>query len=110
MNETVTAIVIAVFASTGFWAFVTAVWQRITTKKDRESEDMQIIKSALLSVLYDKLYERSVRAIQIGTITAEDRENIRQMLKPYEALGGDGLIHDLTARVEELPLYIDQDD
>lgn len=109
MTDTTTAIVIAIFASTGFWAFVSSVYTHVTSRKEEARSDIDIIKKALLSVLYDKLYERSIRAIQIGTITAEDRENIRQLLKPYEALGGDGIIHDLTARVEELPLYIDQE-
>lgn len=109
MTETLTAVIVAVFASTGFWGLITAVWQAHNARKERESGDLAVIKAALLSVLYDKLYERSMRALRVGEITAEDRENIRQMLTPYENLGGDGLIHDLCERVEELPLYIDQE-
>ena len=107
MTDTVTAVIVAVFASTGFWSLVTAIYNNSITKKREAEDDLDIIKKALLSVLYDKLYERSMRALRVGEITAEDRENINQLLVPYEALGGDGLIHDLTARVEELPLYID---
>lgn len=107
MSETITGIIIAVFASSGFWALITTIYTNRSAKKKDEDEDLEIIKKALLSVLYDKLYERSMRLLRIGETTVEDRENVHQMLTPYEALGGDGLIHDLVDRVDELPLYVD---
>ena len=109
MNETTLGIVLAVFASTGFWSFITTIYNRRQDAREHKEGDLGIIKSALLSVLYDKLYERSVRLLRVGQTTAEDRENIHQLLKPYEALGGDGLIHDLVDRVDELPLYVDSE-
>lgn len=109
MNETVTAVIVAVFASSGFWALLTAIYTSHVSKKQSEDEDMATIKAALLSVLYDKIYERSMRLLRVGQTTVEDRENIHQMLKPYEGLGGDGLIHDLVDRVDELPIYVDSE-
>lgn len=109
MNETVTAVIVAVFASSGFWALLTAIYTSHVGKKKSEDEDMATIKAALLSVLYDKIYERSMRLLRVGQTTVEDRENIHQLLTPYEALGGDGLIHDLVDRVDELPLYVDSE-
>lgn len=109
MTETLTAVILAVFASSGFWALVTAIYNNHASKKQAEDEDIDIIKKALLSVLYDKIYERSMRLLRVGQTTVEDRENVHQMLTPYEQLGGDGLIHDLVDRVDELPLYVDSE-
>lgn len=108
-GETVLGIVLAVFASGGFWAFITAVYTRKQDEKAHKRGDIDIIKAALLSVLYDKIYERSMRLLRVGQTTVEDRENVHQMLTPYEQLGGDGLIHDLVDRVDELPLYVDSE-
>ncbi len=107
MNETLVAIVVSVFASSGFWALLTAVYTNRAARKKEADDDIDVIKKALLSVLYDKIYERSMRLLRVGQTTVEDRENVHQMLKPYEQLGGDGLIHDLVDRVDELPLYVD---
>ena len=109
MSETLTAVIVAVFASSGFWALITTVYTRKQDEKAHKRGDIDIIKAALLSVLYDKLYERSMRLLRVGQTTVEDRENIHQLLTPYEQLGGDGLIHDLVDRVDELPLYVDSE-
>ena len=107
---------ITIFATTGFWTFATAIYNHHTAKNKHVEEDIaetkqttDTLKLAILAILRDKLYFLCNKALTVQGITAEDRDNIRQLMEPYEALGGDGIIHDLYARVEELPLYINEE-
>ena len=111
------AVILAVIACTGFWellkvvavAVIDALKGKRKVDMAQTQDDVKALKAANLSMLYDRLYELCMRALRVGEITAEDRQNIHQLLKPYEQLGGDGLIHDLCERVDELPLFVDSE-
>lgn len=76
-------IVGAIFASTGFWQFIIAVWQ---TKSGRHS----MLEKAVLAMLHDKIYEKAERYIKRGAITIRDLDNLRYLYLPYKGLGGNG--------------------
>lgn len=106
MNSNLTAILLAIFASTGFWSFITNLVQQRRDRKDRNSKDITVIKSALLALLHDALYDKCTTVIMAGSVSPDDYENIKTMIEPYEQLGGNGTVHKLWAEVDKLPTTI----
>lgn len=90
--DIIIAVISAVFASSGFWAFALAVYQHKQHQKDNESLERQ----ALLGLLHEKLIEKCDFYIQRGYITeAEMRDFDEYLYKPYRALNGNGLVEKL---------------
>lgn len=91
-------IVLAIFASTGFWAFITTLIQKHdTTKNSREK--------ILLGLAYERICALAKEYIKNGYVTKEDYESLKDYLYvPYKALGGDGTAEKLMNEVEKLPL------
>lgn len=81
--ETYIIAILAIFASTGFWQFVIAVWQ---SKKKNNSA----LERAVIAMLHDKIFDKAERYIKRGGITIKELENLRCLYTPYKALGGNG--------------------
>lgn len=77
--DIVVTILVAVFASSGFWQWM--MIKRI--KKDKKTE-------ALLALLHNEIYTISEQAIEKGTITSDELDNLTCLYEPYKALGGNG--------------------
>lgn len=93
----IVTIIVAVFASTGFWAFVTRVIQR----KDEKSPDRQM----LLGLAHDRICYLAEKYIERGWVTRDEYENLHDYLyKPYKALGGNGTVDRLMEEVDRLPI------
>ncbi len=58
--------------------------------KDRDQlrEGMDLIKSALLTILKVELDKQCAKALQVGTITVERKRAIEEMFAEYRRLGG----------------------
>ena len=90
-------IIVAIFASTGFWAFITRVMQR----KDEKSPDRQM----LLGLAHDRICYLAEKYIQRHGVTRDEYENLNDYLvKPYKALGGNGTVDRLMEEVDNLPI------
>ena len=84
----------AVFASTGFWAYIT-----------RRSERDTAEKKLLMGLAHDRLISQSTRYINRGFISHEEYEDLRHYLyDPYLAKGGDGTVEKMMKKVDELPV------
>ena len=93
----IVTIIVAVFASTGFWAFINRVMQR----KDEKSPDRQM----LLGLAHDRICYLAEKYIEIDGITRDEYENLHDYLyKPYKALGGNGTVDRLMEEVDNLPI------
>ncbi len=89
----VTAI-FSVFASSGFWLFVT----KYTDKKDAKAE-------MLMGLAHDRIVDLSKTYIKRGYVTTDEFENLHDYLfKPYEGLNGNGTAKHLVKQVEKLPI------
>lgn len=89
-------IVLAVFASTGFWAFVTAVWSEMQRKKSVE-------RRALLGILHEELSTRCEKYINDKKITFDQYDDLRRYIfEPYKELGGNGTAEKLMEEVGRL--------
>ncbi len=101
MDSTMTvavSIIGSVFASTGFWAFLTFVIQQ---KHDKSSAEAQMLKG----LGHDRICYLGAKYIRQGYITKEDYENLHEYLYlPYKKLGGNGTAERVMKEVEKLPL------
>jgi len=96
--DNITTIILAVFASTGFWAFVTAVWQAKAKKKSAESR-------LLMGLAYSKICLLSKEYIERGELTKDEYEELNKYLYiPYREMGGNGTCEKLMSEVNKLPI------
>lgn len=96
MNNIVVAI-IAIFASAGFWQFITVVWQNKHKKND-------ITNIALKVLLHDRLYQACTHYIKSNVIDIDGLENVTNIYNVYHALGGNGTGTELYNRCVKLPI------
>lgn len=94
----IVSIVGAVFASTGFWAFLTFLIQR---KDKKDSAESQMLKG----LGHDRIIYLGSCYIKQGYTTKDDYENLHDYLYiPYKMLGGNGTAEKIMKEVEKLPL------
>lgn len=92
------SIVTAIFASTGFWAFLTYLIQRKDTK---DSAEAQMLKG----LGHDRICYLGETYVARGYITKDEYENLHDYLfLPYKKLGGNGTAEKVMKEVEKLPL------
>ena len=94
MDTIVIAVVTAVFASTGFWAFVTGFLDRKSAQKD-----------LLVGLAHDRIIYLGGLYLERGSITKDEYENLHDYLyKPYAKLGGNGTAQKVMEDVKKLPM------
>lgn len=97
-QEIVLTIICSAFASTGFWAFITAVMQRRDKKVSTEGK-------MLRGLAHDRICYLGEEYIKRGSITKDEYENLHDYLYlPYEELGGNGTAKRIMEEVKKLPL------
>lgn len=93
MNEQLITIVISIFASSGFWAFL----QFVFSKKDAKND-------MIMGLGHDRVVYLGTKYIERGYITPDEYENLYDYLyKPYEKLGGNGSAKRIMDEVRKLP-------
>lgn len=102
MDEKIITIIVsvscAIFASTGFWAFLTYCFQKKDTKDNAESQ-------MLKGLAHDRICYLGQRYVRRGYITKDDYENLHDYLyAPYKKLGGNGTAEKIMKEVDRLPL------
>jgi len=91
-------VVAAIFASTGFWAYVTYLTQMKDTKDSAESQ-------MLKGLGHDRICCLGESYIKRGYITKDEYENLHDYLYlPYKKLGGNGTAEKIVKDVSNLPL------
>lgn len=93
MNSQLITIIISVFASSGFWAFLQFLFSKKHAKNDM-----------ILGLGHDRVVYLGTKYIERGYITPDEYENLYDYLyKPYEALGGNGSAKRIMEEVKKLP-------
>lgn len=88
----------AVFASTGFWAFVTQVYLRKHDGKTAQGE-------MLRGIGHNLICKQGADYIARGWISKNEYEDIHDYLfLPYKQLGGNGTAEKIMKEIEKLPL------
>ena len=94
MNQ-ITTIILSVFASSGFWAFL----QYVLNKKDTKTE-------MLIGLGHDRVVYLGTKYLERGYITPAEYENLHDYLyKPYEKMGGNGSAKRIMEEVKKLPIH-----
>lgn len=103
-RDIIVSLVIAVFASTGFWTVINGVLQRRADRKKSASSKHGAITSMLLGLGHDRIYDLCERYIERGYITTSEYDNLKYLFDPYVALGGNGTGIKLKEAVDKLPV------
>lgn len=87
----------AIFASGGFWAFLTYMIQR---EDNKDSAESQMLKG----LGHDRICYLGAKYIKQGYITKDDYENLHDYLfEPYKNLGGNGTAEKVMREIDRLP-------
>lgn len=97
VTQTIVTIVVAVFASTGFWTLINNTLSRKSEKKTIQSQ-------ILLGLSHDKLYQLCQQYITRGYVTISEYDNLLYLYNPYLKLGGNGTVKKLMEQIDDLPL------
>ena len=100
MNELILPIVVAIFASTGFWSFLS---NKIAKKKKKKTP----IEKMVLALGRDKLLEANKRYRKKGFIPEDDYEAYMGLGEAYEAMGGNSLMRKVFEENRQLPVKED---
>lgn len=100
MNDVVLAVVIAIFASTGFWSFVIVLVNRHYAKNDKSDLTMQ----AILAILHYRVYRLCKVHLKNGYISEDELEALGILFEYYTKLGGNGTCKKLYERCCALPI------
>lgn len=102
-TDLIVAVIIAVFASTGFWTLINTIYQNNAKSKTAE-------RAALVALLHDRIYDLSQRYIERGYVTIEEYDNLNYLWEPYSALGGNGTGKKLVDQVNKLDMKGESND
>lgn len=91
--QIVVPIVAAIFASTGFWQYMS------DRKKKRSSET-----ELLIGLAHDRIYDLCERYIERGYVTTPEYDNLMYLYRPYTKCGGNGTATKLVEAVDKLPM------
>lgn len=96
MSSTLITILVAIFASSGFWTLVQAIY---TARHKAKSAEVQMI----LGLGHDRIYELCKEILRKGEITHEEYDNLLHLYEPYKLLGGNGTAEKMMIEVKEIP-------
>ena len=86
---------------TGFGLTVRILFSRVKKEVDEQAK----IKTGVLAILHDRLYQSCQHYILQGYIIPGDLRNVSTMYASYVELGGNGTIMEMFNRVKSLPLH-----
>lgn len=115
-RDFISSIVLAIFASSGFFQLLMLMYQ--TREKEKERKRMEETEKKLISVkdfnalcrcvtgiAMFRIAREAKRYIDKGYVTSEEYHTLKHNLyEPYVALGGNGLATKFMQEVEELPM------
>ena len=94
---TIIVAVIAILSSSGFWGLI--IQQR--AKGDKTA-------ALLIGVAHSLIMSEASRYLERGWVSTREMETFHQfLLKPYLALGGNGLAVQLVEKLHDLPTWKD---
>lgn len=96
MTQTLVTIVVSIFASTGFWAFVSLLVQRHDAKLNARDK-------ILLGLAQKQIIEDAEHYLAQGYITAAQYKSLNEYLyRPYKELGGNGTAEKIMMKIDKL--------
>ncbi len=94
MDKTIIVAVLAIFASAGFWSFIT----KMTDKKSAKAR-------LLMGIAYHNICDLCLMYIHRGSISADEYADLKKYFyQPYRDMGGNGVCERLMNEVDRLPI------
>ena len=104
-NINVETLLIALIASSGFWAVITVLLQHFLNRKDKTSEEEQKMNKLVIGLGHDRICILGMAYIERGYITKDEYEDlITYLYTPYKELGGNGTAELVIDKVKKLPV------
>lgn len=104
--DVVLPVIIAIFGSGGFWAFLQTYLTTHSKEREEEDKEMSFQSRMLKGLGHDRIVFLCRKHIERGYISADDFENLNEYLyEPYVALGGNGTAKKLMEDVKKLPSH-----
>lgn len=108
-GQDLTALIVALFASTGFWTFCKAVYEhRCEKKKAAENQVSQemvdSLRKALLGVMHTMIFSLGNEYVARGELTLDEYDNFKVLYDPYAELGGNGTGKKLMQEIDKLKI------
>ena len=104
MSGEIISLILAVFASTGLWTFITRVYDN---KKKKLSNSEKIA----LGLAHDRIMNLGEEYVKKGFITPDEYENLHDFLYlPYRDMGGNGAAERVMKEVDKLPITKGEDE
>ena len=99
--EFILAIIVAVFASTGFWTLINNAIQKHSKKKD-------VLTRLMLGIAHDRIMELSQIYISRGYILQDEYDDFfKYYYEPYIELGGNGSAEKVVeSQIKKLDIQI----
>lgn len=83
-------------------------YKKLSSVIKKRADEQEAIKSGMLAILHDRLYQECNRYLELGYIPLERAEeildNLKILYKAYHSLGGNGTGTNIYERTLELPL------
>ena len=95
--DVILAVVVAVFASTGFWQFILNVYNKKSQKKSSETR-------LLLGLAHNVIFDKCEKYLARGYITTMEYDDLLYVYEPYNESGGNGTGTQLFEQVKKLPI------
>ena len=96
--EFILALAGIIFASTGFWAFLTTFIQNRSKKQNA-------LVQLVLGLGHEQIIELCLKYIDRGHITKDEYEDlIKYLYTPHKDLGGNGTAEKLKKKKKKLPI------
>lgn len=102
-TDSIVTLLVAVFASTGFWSLVQYIIGLVKDKKSGDSSE----KKLLVALSHDRIVYLSKSALKDGYISQDDYDNLAQITQPYFEAGGNHLARKYWDEVQKLPIKDD---
>lgn len=100
MTSNIITILITIFASSGFWTLILAIYNNRKKKKSTEAE-------LLLGLAHDRIYELCKEILHTGEMTDQEYDVIRHIYDPYIKMGGNGTARKLMEQVEDMKISLE---
>lgn len=100
MTTNIITILVTIFASTGFWTLILAIYNNRQKKKSAEAE-------LLLGLAHDRIYKLCKGILHTGEMTDQEYDNICHIYDPYIKMGGDGTAKKLMEQIEDIKISLE---
>lgn len=100
MTSTLFTVLVTIFASSGFWTLILAIYNNRQKAKSAETE-------LLLGLAHDRIYELCKNVLKTGELSDSEYDNLRHLYDPYIKMGGNGTAERLMKEVEDLKITLE---